>query len=120
LAAKPAYILAMKLKALERTTADDRDYRDAVKLGIACGATTADGLRDVFRKLFPDEALPLVAELRNCIFDFPFPTDAAVSNIPYDSNFGNARLGGRLNLRADVAFERWRVSTRTKRSRFVG
>jgi hypothetical protein len=28
MAAKPAYILAMKLKALERTTADDRDYRD--------------------------------------------------------------------------------------------
>jgi hypothetical protein len=35
-----------------------------LKLGIACGATTADGLRDVFRKFFPDEALPLVAELR--------------------------------------------------------
>ena len=56
LAAKPVYILGMKLKALERTTADDRDYRDAVKLGIACGATTADGLRDVFRKFFPGEA----------------------------------------------------------------
>jgi hypothetical protein len=52
MAAKPAYILAMKLKALERTTADDRDYQDAVKRGIACGATTADG------------ALPLAAELR--------------------------------------------------------
>jgi hypothetical protein len=64
MAAKPAYILAMKLKALERTTADDRDYRDAVKLGMACGATTVDGLRDIFRKFFPDEALPLVAELR--------------------------------------------------------
>jgi hypothetical protein len=64
MAAKPAYILAMKLKALERTTADDRDYRDAVKLGKACGATTVDGLRDIFRKFFPDEALPLVAELR--------------------------------------------------------
>jgi hypothetical protein len=49
LAAKPVCISAMKLKALERTTADDRDYRDAVKLGIACGATTSDGLRDVFR-----------------------------------------------------------------------
>jgi hypothetical protein len=64
MAAKPAYILAMKLKALERTTADDHDYRDAVKLGKACGATTVDGLRDIFRKFFPDEALPLVAELR--------------------------------------------------------
>jgi hypothetical protein len=64
MAAKPAYILAMKLKALERTTADDRDYRDAVKLGIACKATTADGLRDIFRKFFPNEALPLAAELQ--------------------------------------------------------
>jgi hypothetical protein len=54
----------MKLKALERTTADDRDYGDAVKLGVACGATTAEGLRDLFRKFFPDEALSLVAELR--------------------------------------------------------
>ena len=64
MAAKPAYILAMKLKALERTTADDRDYRDAVKLGIACKVNTADGLRNIFRKFFPNEALPLVAELQ--------------------------------------------------------
>ena len=64
MAAKPAYILAMKLKALERTTADDRDYRDAVKPGLACKATTADGLRDIFRKFFPNEALPLAAELQ--------------------------------------------------------
>jgi len=64
MAAKPAYILAMKLKALERTTADDRDYRDAIKLGIACRASTADELRDVFRMFFPEEALPLAVELR--------------------------------------------------------
>jgi hypothetical protein len=64
MAAKPAYILAMKLKALERTTADDRDYRDAVKLGIACKVNTADGLRNIFRKFFPNEALPLAAELQ--------------------------------------------------------
>src|SRR5580658_2926615 len=50
MAAKPAYILAMKLKALERTTADDRDYWDAVKLGVACGANTVDGLREILRK----------------------------------------------------------------------
>ena len=61
---RPNLPIFWRWKALERTTVDDRDYRDAVKLGIACGATTAEGLRDVFRKFFPDEALPLVAELR--------------------------------------------------------
>ena len=36
-AAKPSYMLAMKLSALERSTADDRDFADGVQLGIACG-----------------------------------------------------------------------------------
>jgi hypothetical protein len=64
MAAKPSYILAMKLKALERATADDRDYQDAIALGVACGVTTVDGLREVFRKFFADEELPYAAELR--------------------------------------------------------
>jgi hypothetical protein len=64
MAAKPAYILAMKLKALERATADDRDYEDAIHLGAACGVATVDGLRDVFRKFFADDELPFAAELR--------------------------------------------------------
>jgi hypothetical protein len=64
MAAKPVYILAMKLKALERATADDRDYHDAIKLGIECGVSTVDGLKDIYRKFFGDEELPLVAELR--------------------------------------------------------
>jgi hypothetical protein len=63
-AAKPSYILAMKLKALERTTADDRDYEDAVKLALACGVTTVDGLRELFRSFFSDEELSLRTELR--------------------------------------------------------
>ncbi len=42
-AAKPSYMLAMKLSALERSTADDRDFADAVQLGIACGVNTVDG-----------------------------------------------------------------------------
>jgi hypothetical protein len=63
-AAKPSYILAMKLSALERTTADDRDFHDAVNLGIACRVDTADGLREVFRQFFPDQDLPAAAELR--------------------------------------------------------
>jgi hypothetical protein len=47
-AAKPSYILAMKLNALERSTADDRDFQDAVQLSAACGATTIEGLRDIY------------------------------------------------------------------------
>ena len=64
LAAKPTYILAMKLNALERSTADDRDFQDAVDLGIACGVRTTKELRDVFRRFFPDQELPAAAELR--------------------------------------------------------
>jgi hypothetical protein len=63
-AAKPSYILAMKLNALERSTADDRDFEDAVNLGIACGVSTAEALHDIFRTFFPGEKLPAVAELR--------------------------------------------------------
>ena len=63
-AANPSYILAMKLKALERTTVDDRDYDDAVKLALACGVTTVDGLRELIRNFFSDEELSLRTELR--------------------------------------------------------
>jgi len=63
-AAKPSYILAMKLKALERATIDDRDYEDAINLGIECGVSSMDELREVFRKFFPDEDLPPRAALR--------------------------------------------------------
>jgi hypothetical protein len=57
-AAKPEYILAMKLKALERATADDRDYQDAI------GVRTIEGFKGVFRKFFGDEELPFAADLR--------------------------------------------------------
>ena len=63
-AAKPSYILAMKLKALERATSDDRDYEDAVKLSIECRVSSVGELRDVFRQFFPDEDLPPRAILR--------------------------------------------------------
>jgi hypothetical protein len=63
-AAKPAYILAMKLGALERATGDDRDFRDAVELGVVCKVSTVEELREVFRKFFADSELPLAAELR--------------------------------------------------------
>ncbi len=63
-AAKPSYILAMKLRALERTTIDDRDYNDAVKLGAECGVATIEELRSVFRQFFPDEDFPPRAKMR--------------------------------------------------------
>jgi hypothetical protein len=63
-AARPPYLLAMKLKALERVTHDDRDYEDAVRLSIACGVSNVDGLREVFRQFFPDEGIPPRADLR--------------------------------------------------------
>jgi hypothetical protein len=62
-AAKPAYILAMKLAALEHATADDRDFEDAVNLSIACSVSTIDELAR-FRSFFPNQALPPAAELR--------------------------------------------------------
>ena len=58
-AAQPSYILAMK-----RSTADDRDFADAVQLGVACGVDTVDGLRDNFRRYFPDHDLPAASEER--------------------------------------------------------
>ena len=63
-AAKPSYLLAMKLNALQRSTSDDRDFADAVQLGIACSVNTVDGLRDTFRSFFPDHDLPAVSEER--------------------------------------------------------
>jgi hypothetical protein len=63
-AAKPEYILAMKLKALDRVTADDRDFQDAVGLGIECGVTTIDQMHYVYRKFFGSEELPTTAQLR--------------------------------------------------------
>jgi hypothetical protein len=63
-AARPSYILAMKLKALARVTVDDRDYEDAVNRGIECRVSGVDELREVFRQFFPDEDLPPRAALR--------------------------------------------------------
>ncbi len=63
-AAKPEYILAMKLSALERATVDDRDFKDAVNLGTECAVTTIEGLRDIFQKYFAYEELSPDASLR--------------------------------------------------------
>jgi hypothetical protein len=63
-AAKPDYILAMKLSALERSTIDDRDYQDAMILALECRVSTVDGLHGVFCKFFADQELSPAAELR--------------------------------------------------------
>jgi hypothetical protein len=63
-AAKPSYLLAMKLRAFERVTADDRDFEDAIKLAIECGVSTVDELRNIVGKFFADETLPHAAQLR--------------------------------------------------------
>ena len=63
-AAKPIYLLAMKLGAMQRITLDDRDFSDAVNLAIECGVTTVDELRQVFQGFFGGELLPPRAEAR--------------------------------------------------------
>ena len=63
-AASPEYILAMKLKALERVTADDRDFQDAVRIGAECGINSVGKMLDVFQRFFGNEELSVTARLR--------------------------------------------------------
>ena len=56
-AAKPEYLCAMKLRALERETIDNRDFEDAVGLGLEIGIETAQDLQDLYASFFPDERL---------------------------------------------------------------
>jgi len=62
--AKPEYICAMKLKALQRDDVGDRDFNDAVALASAVGIRTADQLAALFASFFPDERLDPVAAAR--------------------------------------------------------
>ena len=55
--AKPEYICAMKLKALQRDDVGDRDFNDAVALAAAVGIRTATELADLFAAFFPEEKL---------------------------------------------------------------
>ena len=63
-AAKPEYILAMKLKALERVTADDRDFQDAVGIGAECRISSVEQMHSVFQRFFGNEELSVTAQLR--------------------------------------------------------
>lgn len=62
--AKPEYICAMKLKALQRETIDDRDFEDAVRLAAELGVGSADDLLDLFASYFPGESLDPTAAAR--------------------------------------------------------
>ena len=62
--AKPEYICAMKLKALQRESIGDRDFEDAVRLAAELGIETTDRRRDLFASYFPGERLDRAAAAR--------------------------------------------------------
>ncbi len=62
--AKPEYLLAMKLSALQRRTSGERDFEDAKRLAIELGLASVDDLEHVFRAYFPGDELPDRAKLR--------------------------------------------------------
>jgi hypothetical protein len=62
--AKPEYLLAMKLAALQRQTAEDRDFEDARRLATELGVTSVDDLERAYRAFFPKESLPERVKLR--------------------------------------------------------
>lgn len=72
LVATPQYLLAMKLIALERATATDRDFEDAKMLAREVGVTTVEELQEIYRSYFPGRSLPdraasRLEELENAI-----------------------------------------------------
>ena len=62
--AKPEYLLAMKLAALQRQTAGDRDFEDAKRLALELGVASVDDLERAYYAFFPSESLPERAKLR--------------------------------------------------------
>lgn len=64
LLAKPEYICAMKLKALQRENVGDKDFDDAVRLAMELRIESADDLRHLFASYFPGESLDAAAAAR--------------------------------------------------------
>lgn len=62
--ARPEYLCAMKLKAIDRADPQDKDFTDAVRLARETGIDDADGLVRVFSEFYPDESLPPIALAR--------------------------------------------------------
>ena len=60
--ARPEYLLAMKLKALQRSDVGGRARGDVIRLAHATGKNSAEDLVAVFTAFFPNESLhPLAA-----------------------------------------------------------
>jgi hypothetical protein len=62
--ARPEYLCAMKLKALQRETLDDRDFQDAVRLAKEIGVSSEGQLRDLHAAFYPGETLDPAAAAR--------------------------------------------------------
>lgn len=62
--ARPEYLCAMKLKALQRGAVADKDFDDAVRLAAEVGIETTDGLLHLFASYFPEESLDRAAIAR--------------------------------------------------------
>lgn len=62
LLARPEYLCAMKLKALQRADVGDRDFEDAVRLAAEIGCATRHELARLFGTFFPGETLDPSAE----------------------------------------------------------
>ena len=62
--AKPEYLCALKLRALERADPQDKDFQDAVRLARASGVTEEAELERMHADFFPDEELPAIAQVR--------------------------------------------------------
>jgi hypothetical protein len=62
--ARPEYLCAMKLKALHRDDVGDRDFEDAIRLGLEIGIGSANELARLFAAFFPEEALDPIASAR--------------------------------------------------------
>jgi hypothetical protein len=55
--AKLEYVCVMKLKALQRDDVGERDFEDAVRLGLEIGISTVDEFARLFASFFPQETL---------------------------------------------------------------
>ena len=57
-AARPEYLLAMKVAALRRTARGDRDFHDILALARDLGISAAEELERIHLSYFPGESLP--------------------------------------------------------------
>lgn len=62
--ARPEYLCAMKLAAMERTDVGDKDFNDAVRLAAEAGIQDVDGLKALYENFFPDGKLDAIALAR--------------------------------------------------------